>query len=192
MNDLQIFKNIQKHIRLSDAELAFLKSTVVVKDIAKNELVQVQDDICSKIFFVESGSLRAYHIDDQGKEYTIMFGIEDWWVTDMNSFVNAQPALLNIEALEQSRIIKIDSKQLEIIYRKIPNFERYFRILFQNAYIREQERVFENITYSTEVRYHRFIIKYPAITEKVTQKQIASYLGVTPEFLSTIKKSKQS
>lgn len=192
MNDLQIFKNIQKHIRLSDAELAFLKSTVVVKDIAKNELVQVQDDICSKIFFVESGSLRAYHIDDQGKEYTIMFGIEDWWVTDMNSFVNAQPALLNIEALEQSRIIKIDSKQLEIIYRKIPNFERYFRILFQNAYIREQERVFENITYSTEVRYHRFIIKYPAITEKVTQKQIASYLGVTPEFLSTVKKSNQS
>jgi len=94
--------------------------------------------------------------------------------------------------LEDSKIIELDFYFLERLYLEIPKFERFFRILFQNAYVREQLRSLHNISFTTEKRYRRFIEKYPAIVEKVTQKQIASYLGVTPEFLSSIKRNRQS
>ena len=187
--ELQIFQNIEKHIDLSDEEKHVLKSLLVVKRVLKNELVQYQGDACSKIYFVESGSLYAFHQSDTGKQSTIMFAIKDWWITDMDAFVNDVPAKVNIAALEDSRIVKLSSADLEDLYDKIPKFERFFRVLFQNAYIREQQRAFCNITYSTQQNYQRFLKNYPAISEKITQKQIASYLGVTPEFLSSIKKS---
>jgi CRP-like cAMP-binding protein len=117
-----------------------------------------------------------------------MFAIQDWWITDMNCFVNQKPALLSIEALEESKIVALDYYLLEELYRSVPKFERFFRILFQNAYIREQLRVLQSISFTTEERYQQFVEKYPAVAQKVTQKQIASYLGVTPEFLSSIKR----
>lgn len=184
-----IFRNIEKHIPLSNSDKEHLQSLSVVKKILKGELLLHQDDIATKIYFVESGSLRAYNVDKAGKESTIMFAIEGWWITDMNSFVNQAPSILNIVALEDSRIIKLDFRLLEGLYFKIPKFERFFRILFQNAYIREQQRAYFKIAYSTEENYKRFINKYPKIVEKITQKQIASYLGVTPEFLSAVKKT---
>ncbi len=117
-----------------------------------------------------------------------MFAVQDWWITDMNCFVNQKPAMLFIEALEDSKVLELDFDLLETLYQKASKFERFFRILFQNAYIREQLRALYNISCSTEERYKQFVQKYPVIVEKVTQKQIASYLGVTPEFLSLIKK----
>jgi len=183
-----IFENIEKHIDLSDAEKEYLASILVVKRVKKGELLLQQDDIAEKIYFVESGSLRGYSINELAKESTIMFAIKGWWITDMNSFVNKEPSILSIIALEETNIIRLDSKTLEELYRQVPKFERFFRILFQNAYIREQQRAYFKIAYSTLENYKRFLVKYPHIVEKITQKQIASYLGVTPEFLSTIKK----
>ena len=188
MCDYQIFKNIQKHISLNDFDKEHLISLIKVKNILKKEFVLKQGQVCKKIYFVEFGSLRAFNVDDEGKESTIMFAVQDWWITDMNCFINEKPALLSIEALENSKIIELDFHLLEKLYRKLPKFERFFRILFQNAYIREQQRALYNISYTTEERYCQFIEKYPAISKKVTQKQIASYLGVTPEFLSSVKK----
>ncbi len=187
VNDYQIFKNIQKHILLSDSDKKHLISLIKVKNILKKEFVLKQGQNCKKIYFVEFGSLRAFNVDDEGKESTIMFAVQDWWITDMNCFINKKPALLSIEALENSKVIELDFYLLEELYRKLPKFERFFRILFQNAYIREQQRALYNISYTTEERYWQFIEKYPAISKKVTQKQIASYLGVTPEFLSSVK-----
>ena len=140
------------------------------------------------LFFVESGSFRAYHLNKDGKESTIMFAPEDWWVTDMNAFLNGTPSLLSLEALEDSKIYAIGRKNFDLALDKIPQLERFFRILFQRAYIREQLRVLDNISLTTEERYLNFISKYPQLVQKVTQKQIASYLGVTPEFLSSLKK----
>ncbi len=188
MKYFQIFKNIQKHISLDDEEIQILTSLLVVKKIAKRDFVLRQGTTCKKLFFVEDGSLRAYHINDDGKESTIMFAVQDWWITDMDSFVNQTPSLLSIEALEHSKIIELSFQSVEELYRKVPKFERFFRILFQNAYVREQQRALQNIGFRSEERYRQFTLKYPAIVEKVTQKQIASYLGITPEFLSSIKK----
>ena len=184
-----VFDNIEKHIQLSDSERSYLDELFVVKKIRKNEFLLHQGDIAHKIFFVESGSLRGYHCDDSGKESTIMFAVSDWWITDINSFANQRPSIINIVALEDSEAIKLDARSLNDLYLKLPKFERFFRILFQNAYIREQQRAYMKIAYSTEENYKRFLIKYPHIVEKISQKQIASYLGVTPEFLSAIKKS---
>ncbi len=188
MNNYQIFKNFQKHIVLDEAEKAFLISSLKVREILKKEYVLKHGQTCKKLYFVESGSLRAFHINSEGKESTIMFAVQDWWITDMNCFVNQKPAMLFIEALEDSKVLELDFDALEALYQKSPKFERFFRILFQNAYIREQLRALHNISYSTEERYKQFVQKYPIIVKKVTQKQIASYLGVTPEFLSFIKK----
>jgi len=188
LNEYHLFKNIQKHIPLRDSDKELLISLGIEKDSPKNEIVLQQGSVSRKIYFVEFGSLRAFNTNDQGKESTIMFAVKDWWITDMNSFVNQKPALLSIETLEESRLIEFDFSALEELYKRLPKFEKFFRIIFQNAYIREQLRVLDTISFTTEQRYTRFLEKYPQIVQKVTQKQIASYLGVTPEFLSAVKK----
>lgn len=188
MGNDQIFNNVQKHITLNDVEKQYFESLLKVERIAKKELILKQGQICKKIYFVESGSLRAFNTNEDGKESTIMFAFQNWWITDMNCFVNQKQALLSIEALEDSQVIALHGNALEALYDKIPKFERFFRILFQNAYIREQQRALHYISLTTEERYRKFINKYPGIADKVTQKQIASYLGVTPEFLSTVKR----
>jgi CRP-like cAMP-binding protein len=188
VNDSQIFLNIQRHIVLTAEERDWISAVFEVKDVPKKERVLEQGQICRKLYFVESGSLRAYNSNKQGKESTIMFAVQDWWITDMYSFVNQKPALLSLETLEDSRLYSLDFLALEQLFTKIPKLERFFRILFQKAYVREQLRVLDAISRTTEDRYARFVAKYPQITSKVTQKQIASYLGVTPEFLSSVKK----
>lgn len=188
MTDYQIFKNIQKHISLNDAEKQHIIAACAVTGVQKKQRILEQGKLCKKLYFVESGSLRAFNLSADGKESTLMFAVRDWWITDMNCFVNQKPALLSIEALEPSRIIALDFHILEKLYQNIPKLERFFRILFQNAYIREQLRALQSISLTTEERYRQFIENYPAIVEKVSQKQIASYLGVTPEFLSSLKR----
>jgi CRP-like cAMP-binding protein len=143
---------------------------------------------CKYFNYVHSGALRAYTIDKQGKEATIMFAMPDWWITDMYCFLNGKPAMLYIEAIEDSRIFQISKAELDDLFMRIPKFERFFRILMQNAYTREQLRVIENLTLPALTRYEAFLAKYPNIAKRVTQKQLASYLGITPEFLSAIRK----
>mgnify|MGYP002397100631 CR=1 FL=1 len=184
-----ILKNIGKYISLETSEKNHLCSLMQPFPVSKKELIITQGRLCDRLFFVESGSFRAYNLNKEGKKSTIMFAPEDWWVTDMNSFLNKTPSLLSLEALEDSMIYAISRKNFDLALEKIPKLERFFRILFQKAYIREQLRVLDNISLTTEERYLNFISKYPHLVEKVTQKQIASYLGVTPEFLSSLKRS---
>jgi CRP-like cAMP-binding protein len=190
MNYPSILKNIEKHISLTEEEQHYFYSLLTVRHVSRNERILDQGKISKFINFVDSGILRAYHINHDGKDSTIMFAVTDWWITDMYSFVNQIPALLAIEALEDSVILQLNYTQLELLYREIPTFERFFRILMQNAYIREQLRVLDAISLSTEERYHKFTSKYHGFVPRVSQKQIASYLGVTPEFLSTILRKK--
>ncbi len=119
-----------------------------------------------------------------------MFGVGDWWITDMYSFLNQQPALMNLEALENSEVLELSKADLDKLYVEVPKFERFFRIIIQNAYVREQVRVIHNLSMTAEERYEVFMQKYPHIAQRVTQKQIASYLGITPEFLSSIRARK--
>ncbi|MFH6994387.1 Crp/Fnr family transcriptional regulator [Flavobacterium sp. FlaQc-48] len=185
-----VLKNIAKHISLDENETSYFLSILKEKKYAKKNIILKEGEICRTINFVQSGTLRAFYRDPQGKESTIMFAISDWWITDMACFINQQPAMLNIETIEESSIFHLHKQDLDDLYLKIPKFERFFRIIMQNAYIREQLRVIQNLSLSAEQRYYIFLEKYPQVAKQVTQKQIASYLGITPEFLSMIRAHK--
>ncbi|MFS4427877.1 Crp/Fnr family transcriptional regulator [Chryseobacterium sp. S90] len=188
--ELLILKNISRHISLTNQEKSYFLSLLKEKKVAKKELILQQQQACKEINFVQTGILRAFHMDITGKESTIMFAVSDWWITDMYCFINQKPAMLNIEALEDSSVLQLQKDHLDDLYHKIPKFERFFRIMMQNAYIREQLRTIENLSLPAEERYYNFLQKYPEAVKRIRQKQIASYLGITPEFLSLIK-SKQ-
>lgn len=186
-----ILKNISKYISLNKDEVHYFVSLLKEKQVVKKTMVLKEEQICKEINFVLSGTLRAFYMDKAGKESTIMFAITDWWITDMCCFINQRPAMLNIEAVENCCIIQLQKEDLDELYLTVPKFERFFRIIMQNAYIREQLRVIENLSLSAEERYNIFLSKYPQVVKQVTQKQIASYLGITPEFLSTIRRNKK-
>ncbi len=185
-----ILKNIAKHIILEKEEITYFLSLLEPKTINAKTYILKENQPCHYLNFVNSGTLRAYFLNKEGKESTIMFALKDWWVTDMHCFVKEQPAMLNIVATEKTEILRISKTNLELLFAEVPKFERFFRILFQNAYIREQVRVLENLSLTAAERYENFLIKYPQTIQQVTQKQIASYLGITPEFLSSIRNKK--
>jgi CRP/FNR family transcriptional regulator, anaerobic regulatory protein len=185
-----ILSNIGKHISLEPDESAFFTALLQYKEIPKKEFLLKEGQFCKTINYVESGALRAFHLSSDGKDSTIMFAIADWWITDMYCFVTEQPAMQHIVAIDDSRIWQLKKEDLERLYTQVPKFERFFHIIMQNSYIREQLRVLQNLSLSAEERYEIFLKKYPNVLPYVSQKQIASYLGVTPEFLSTIRRNK--
>jgi CRP-like cAMP-binding protein len=185
-----ILQNIAKHILLTKEEADRFTSLLTHKQINRKEFLLKEGQSCKTISYVDSGALRAFHVDREGKESTVMFAISDWWITDMYCFVTGQPAMQNIIAIEDSHVWQLQKDDLDRLYVSIPKFERFFRIIMQNAYIREQLRVLQSLSLSAEERYDIFINKYPQLIPHLTQKQIASYLGITPEFLSTVRKNK--
>ncbi len=185
-----IFKNISRHIDLSEEEKNYFISLITFKEVSRKTVILKEGQACKHLSYVHSGALRAYCMDNEGKEATIMFAVADWWVTDMFCFLHDKRAMMQIETIEDSCIFQLSKKHWEKLFYKAPKFERFFRILMQNAYTREQLRVMDNLSLSAEKRYDNFLIKYPHIAKQVTQKQIASYLGITPEFLSAIRKNK--
>lgn len=189
LHDL-ILANVAKHISLTDDEKGYFISFLTQTEVSKKKNILTEGQICKTINFVHSGMLRAFFVDKDGKESTIMFAVADWWITDMYCFINQLPAMLNIETINTSIILQLQKSDLEKLYSKIPKFEKFFRILMQNAYIREQLRIIESLSLSAEQRFDNFVTKYPLIASNVTQKQIASYLGITPEFLSAIRNKK--
>lgn len=187
-----LLANIAKHIQLTEEEVAYVTSLVTFKQVAKKQSLLQEGQVCRYINYVHSGALWAYYSDKENKEVTVMFAVADWWITDMFCFVNAKPAMMYIEAIEDSCIFQLSKENLDNLFQTLPKWERFFRVLMQNAYIREQLRMMETLSLSAEERYDKFIAKYPQIVKQVTQKQIASYLGITPEFLSAIRKKKSS
>lgn len=183
-----ILHNLQKHITLTKAEEDHFISILTYKEIPKKTTLLAEGQACNQLSYVHSGALRSYCLDESGKESTIMFAMADWWLTDMYCFLNEKPSMTFIETLEDSVVFSISKPHFDQLFHTISGFERFFRILMQNAYTREQLRTIENLTLKAEERYYRFLNKYPQMAGKLTQKQIASYLGITPEFLSNIRK----
>lgn len=188
MYDL-ILKNISKHITLTETEKKLFTSFLTVKKLRKRQYLLQAGDVCKVESFVNKGLLRAFSADDQGAERIVMFAPEDWWVSDLYSLLSETPSTLHIEALEDSEVICIEKSNLEKIYTEIPKFERFMRIAFQNAFVSQQRRIISAMSQTAEERYLAFIEKYPAIQQRVPQVMIASYLGVTPETLSRIRRT---
>jgi len=147
-----------------------------------------EGDICKYESFVIKGCLKTYYLDENGFEHIIDFSIEEWWADDLYSLLTQTASKSNIKAIEDTDILQIGKTDLELLYQKIPKFERFFRILFQNAYITQREQINQALSASAEERYLLFLKKKPYAEKRFAQKDIASYLGVTPQFLSTLKK----
>lgn len=183
-----ILKNVSRFIQLTEEEKVFFTSLLKKKNLRKKQFLLQEGDIERYQYFINKGCLKIYKIDEKGLEHIVQFAIEDWWTTDMYSFLTETPAKLNIEAVEDSEMLCMDHTSLEILYQKIPKFERFFRLLLQNAFVANQSRIIETMSLPADERYCSFIEKYPAMERRLPLKFIASYLGITPESLSRIRK----
>jgi CRP-like cAMP-binding protein len=183
-----ILQSISKHIQLDEAETDYFLSLLQVKKLKRKEFLLKQGDISKTENFIVKGCLRTYTIDNNGNEHILMFGIEGWWVGDLYSFLTQNPTNYFIDALEDCDILQISKTNLDNLYEKVPKFDRFFRIILQNAFITQQNRINQNLSFTAEQRYHEFLKKYPHLEQRISQKQIAAYLGITPVFLSMLRK----
>jgi CRP-like cAMP-binding protein len=183
-----ILQNVLRHIALSNEEISYFTRLLSHKDVARKEFLLQAGNVAKHINFIHAGALKAYYLDVKSDENIIMLAVDDWWITDMYSFTSGNPAMQFISAIEDTAIFQLQKNDFDLLLVKIPAFERFFRILMQNAYVREQLRVIQNLSMPAEERYLNFLKKYPQLVQRVTQKQIASYIGVSPEFLSAMRK----
>lgn len=188
MDHSLILQNVLKHISLTSQEKQHFTSVLKYKEISRKDFLLKEGQVAKHINFIHSGALKAYYLDAKMDENIIMLAVDDWWITDMYSFAMNKPAMQFISAIEDSIVFQLGRSDFDKLFERIPAFERFFRILMQNAYIREQLRVIQNLSLPAEERYLNFLNKYPHLVQRVTQKQIASYIGVSPEFLSAMRK----
>jgi CRP-like cAMP-binding protein len=183
-----LISNVSKHISLTAEEIDFFTALLKLKSLANGEFLLHEGDVCRYESFVIKGCLKTYYLDENGFEHIIDFSIEEWWADDLYSLLTQTASKSNIKAIEETDVLQISKTVLELLYQKIPKFERFFRILFQNAYITQREQINLALSASARERYLLFIKKKPYAEKRFSQKDIASYLGVTPQFLSTLKK----
>ena len=183
-----IRNNLSKYIHLTDEEFNFFTSHLKQKRLRKKQFLLEEGEICDHECFVNSGCLGQYYLDEKGQEHIVQFALADWWIGDQYSFVTGLPSPYFIDTLQDAQVLLIEKNNLEELYTAVPKFERFFRIAFQNAYVAMQRRIVSKLSEPAEKSYLDFINRYPNIEQAVPQHQVASYLGITPESLSRIRK----
>jgi len=153
----------------------------------KRQFVLQEGDICTQFNFVVRGCLRTYKIDEKGNTHVLQFATENYWINDLGSFHGVKPSVLNIDALEDTVALQITRDNLISLYKEAPKFDRIFRVLVEKAFVRLQERLLQNISSTAEERYQSFLELYPHLIKRLSQVQIAAFIGVTPEFLSRLR-----
>ena len=189
MYDNPLYEHIAKDINLTDEEIALLCSKIRRKEYSKNEQVLKQGEVCSEVNFVVSGCLKISHTDRNGDEHIIMFATEDWWVSDLGSFITQTSAKYNIECLETTILSYIKHTDIEQLYLDIPKLERFFRKKIERALVSSQNRIIDGFSLNAKEKYLKFRSLYPKIEQRVPLYMVASYLGITKEFLSKVKSS---
>lgn len=176
-------------ITLNQNEKLLVEKSFQPRMYRKRQYILQEGDVCKYFNFVVRGCLRMFAVDEKGNVHNLQFGPENWWVTDISSFYEKKPSKLNIEALEDSVVLQIDFEHLTGLYTNAPKFNRIFRVLIENSHVALQNRLLQNISSTAEERYLSFLETYPQLSNRLPQTQIASYLGITPEFVSRIRNS---
>jgi CRP/FNR family transcriptional regulator, anaerobic regulatory protein len=153
----------------------------------KRQYVLQEGNICTHFNFVVRGCLRMYKIDEKGSIHILQFAAENYWIIDLGSFHGVKPSTLNIDALEDTVVLQISRDDLISLYLQTPKFDRIFRVLLENSFVRLQERLLQNISSTAEERYQTFQDIYPHLVNRLSQVHIAAFLGITPEFLSRLR-----
>lgn len=182
------FENFNKKVPLTDQEKEQIKSSLAVKKIRKKQYLLQEGDVCKNIAFVEKGALRAYTVDNDGVEHIMQFALEGWYISDLYSFLTGEIATYNIDAIEDAELVLISKTAHYELLKKYPKYETFTRELITGAYLALQKRLNSIISKSLEDRYEAFISLYPDIAKRVPQHMIASYMGLTPETLSRVRR----
>jgi CRP-like cAMP-binding protein len=153
----------------------------------KRQFVLQEGDICTQFNFVVRGCLRMYKIDEQGAIHILQFATENYWIMDLGSFHGEKPSELNMDAIEDTMVLQISRNDLISLYMQAPKFDRIFRVLIENSFVGLQKRLLQNISSTAEERYQSFLDTYPHLVNRLSQTQVASFLGITPEFLSRLR-----
>jgi CRP-like cAMP-binding protein len=173
---------------ISDEEFELVQQAWVPKKLRKKQYLVQEGDVCKYMAFICKGALRFYSVDDKGVEHIIRFGIENWWITDRESFLTGQPSVYNVDAVEDSEMLVVIKPALDELNRRSASFAELSRILEQRTFIAAQKRIHASISQSAEERYNDLQKINPSFIQRFPQNMIASYLGISPETLSRIRK----
>lgn len=190
MSTYHMISNIKRYVSLTQEEENAFRAIIRNKTIAKGEYIVRPGEVCTAQTYVTEGALRSYYRHENGSDHTIQFAVEDWFISDFNSYITQTPAQLYVEALEKSTLQQISYTDTEDLCQNHPVFERFFRQVAQKAFAFAQKRVLSAISKTAEERYAELETRYPNIINRVPQYTIASYLGISPEFLSKLKKNR--
>jgi CRP-like cAMP-binding protein len=179
--------SLRKYISLSDEQSLLITGKLQLRKVRKKQWLVTPGEYCKTEFFVNKGCFRAYYVDDAGNQHIIKFASEGWWITDIESLLSGKPATLYVEALEDGEVVVLPRAAQEELYEEIPQLNKYFRLVYQKALSNTSGRLLRTISGTAEQHYSQFVQQYPDIEQRVPQYMIASYLGITPEFLSKIK-----
>lgn len=182
-----ILQNIAKHVNLTLEEEEFFLSKTETHFYKSKTILLSAGEVSKNTYFVNSGILRSFNINDNIIEHVLHFACEGWWIGDMYSYISEKPGNLFIEVLEEAEVVSISKENHQELYTAIPKLERFFRILAENSLVSHQERLMDNLSLSAEERFEKMCKKYPNLIQRVPQKHLASYIGVTPEFFSKMK-----
>ncbi|HWI92893.1 MAG TPA: Crp/Fnr family transcriptional regulator [Flavisolibacter sp.] len=182
------FQALKSKVDLTENDIAIIKAHLTPKKLRKKQYLLQEGDVCKFVAFVEKGVLRSYTIDEKGTERIIQFALEGWLISDLYSFLTAEPATYNIDAIEDCELVLISKTAHEDLLRTVPKYETWIRLQITSAYIALQKRLTSIISLALEERYENFTSIYPHILQRVPQHMIASYMGLTPETLSRVRK----
>lgn len=187
-----LFSHIQEKVSLTTTDKATIPSFFIPKKLKRRQYLLEEGEVCKSLAFVTKGLLRTYNVDGKGNEHMNVFGWEGWWISDFNSFLSEEPALFNIDAIEDCELLLLSKADYEALTLAVPVMDRYFRILYQNSIVTKERRLMSSVTHTAEEKYLELIESNAQISERLSQNLIASYLGIAPETLSRIKKNLSS
>lgn len=183
-----IIEYFKKYLLLESNEMQLIESKGIKRNIKRRQLILKEGEVCKQYTYVVEGCFKMYGVDDKGYQHNIQFAAEGDWITDIGSFHSLKPSKLYIEAIEASSIIQFEQKDLYFLYLNIPELDRIFKVIIENKFVELQNRVLQTFSSTAQQRYLSFLEQYSYITNRLPNTQIASYLGITPEFLSMIRR----
>ena len=182
------FESLKSKAGFHDEDLALVRIHLTPKKLRRKQYLLQEGDVCKNIAFVEKGALRTYTVDDLGTEHILQFALEGWTISDLYSFLSGEASSYNIDALEAAELVLVSKAAHEEMLQTIPKYETYVRLQVTGAYIALQRRITSVLSLTTEERYKNFTATYPNIVQRVPQHMIASFMGLTPETLSRVRK----
>lgn len=183
-----LIDHFESYIPLKETEKQLLEEIVGERQLKRKQAILQEGFPCKHYTFVVAGCLRMFAVDQKGSEHNILFAAEHDWIADISSFHSGKPSRLFIEAIEPSTVLQIEQQDLYSLYTNVPKFDRIFKVIVENKYVALQDRVLQSISSTAQERYLAFLEEYRDLALRLPNTHIASYLGITPEFLSKIRK----